>query len=231
MSVEHIKAAIDKVFRDYVRTDLRPSHLIIGAIIIVGAIINLIFARGWTIWPFVAAFGFLTYINEAADRNGQGIPPFQVYAFLIGGVTAWIVLVLFLSSINPLILIVGFMAVGYRGAQAYLRQRERNLLIASRRAEGLCLHCGAVNNPDAPFCESCGEEPNPDNALLRRVAEIYRTPQDMARARATLTRGNVGSSASAKEKALLSRHRTGKHSPRSELPKAAKLGGSSNKRK
>ena len=231
MSVEDIKIAIDKVFREYVRSDIRPSHLIIGAIIVIGAIVNLVFAHGWTIWPFVAAFGVLTYINEAADRNGQGIPPFQAYALLIGGAVVWIVLVMFLSFINPLILVLGIMAVMYRGAQAYLRQRERNKLIASRRAEGVCLHCGAVNNPDAPYCESCGEEPNPDSALLRRVAEIYRTPQDMARARAVLMRGNVGSSASAKEKALLSRHRTGKQTHRSELPKAAKLGGSSNKRK
>jgi hypothetical protein len=225
LSLEDIKTAVAGAFREFARSELRPSHLIIGGIILLGAAINLIFAHGWTVWPFVAAFGILTYINEAADRNGQGIPPFQVYAFLVGVVAVWIVLVFFLSSINPLILILGLLAVAYRGTQAFLSKRERDRLIAHRRSEGLCLHCGAVNNPGAPFCESCGEEPNPDDALLRRVAEIYRTPQDMAHARATLSRaGGAGSSAAAKEKALLARHRTGKQSPRSELPKAAKLG-------
>jgi hypothetical protein len=226
LNLKDIKIAVAGAFREFARSEFRPSHLVIGGIVVLGAAINLIFARGWTIWPFVAAFGILTYINEAADRNGQGIPPFQVYAFLIGTVGVWIVLVFFLSSINPLILVLGLLAVGYRGTQAFLNKRERDRLIAYRRTEGLCLHCGAVNNPGAPFCESCGEEPNPDDALLRRVAEIYRTPQDMARARATLSRATAGagSSASAKEKALLARHRTGKQSPRSELPKAAKLG-------
>lgn len=227
MTAKSIKTQIAAVLREYARNDLRTSHIVVGAMIVVGAVLNLIFTRGWTVWPFVLAFGILTYINEAADRNGQGIPPFQVYAFFIGMGVAWVVIVLVLSTINPIIMLIGIAALLYRVSEAFLRQRERDRLIAFRRAQGLCIHCGEVNGPDAVLCESCGEEPNPEAAILKRVAQIYRTPQDMARARATLMRTAVSASASAKESALLARHRTGKVTRKTELPKAAKLGNAS----
>jgi hypothetical protein len=224
MAAEPIKARIANALREYVQHDLHPSHLIIAAMIVVGALVNLTVPHGWTVWPFVAAFGILTYINEAVDRNGQGIPPAKVYAFLFGGTVAWIVLVAVLSRINPLIVMLGIIAIVYRTAQALLRQRERNRLIAARRADGRCIHCGETIDPKAAICLSCGEEPNPDEALLKRVSQIYRGSDDVARARATLSRAAAGSSASAKERALLSRHQTGKVTPPAGLPRAAKLG-------
>ena len=211
--------------REFVGQDLRPSHLILGAMIVVGALVNLLFAHGWTVWPLVLAFGILTIINEAADRNGQGIPPFQVYAFFFGAGAAWIVLVLVLCSIHPIVLIIGMAAIIYRIAEALLKQRERNRLIAYRRAQGVCLHCGEVYDPNAVFCESCGEEPNPEDAILKRVAQIYRSSEDMARARAILGR-RAAASPAAKEQALIARHHGGKISHPSPLPKAVKLGGS-----
>ncbi len=192
--------------------------------IVAGALINIIVAHGWTVWPFVGAFGLLTYINEAAARNGQGIPPFQVYAFFFGAVGVWVLMVFLLSTINPVIVILGIIAVGYRAAQAFIRQRERDRLIAARRAEGRCVHCGESFDPNVLLCESCGEEPNPDEAMLKRIAQIYRTPQEMARTRAAL--GRAANNASAKEAALLARHRSGKATAPVSLPKAAKLGGS-----
>jgi hypothetical protein len=224
MAAASVKTRLAGVLRDYARVDLRASHIIVVAMILAGVLINLFVARGWTVWPFVGAFGILTYINEAADRSGQGIPPFQVYAFFIGAVAVWILAVLVLSTINPVILILGVLAVGYRAGQAFIRQRERERVIAARRAEGRCIHCGELFNPNVLLCESCGEEPNPDEALLKRVAQIYRSPQDMARTRATLSR--AATSASTKEAALLARHRSGKTTAPAPLPKAAKLGGS-----
>jgi hypothetical protein len=222
MAGEWLKTRLASVVHEYARLDLRASHIIVAAMIIAGAITNLVVAHGWTVWPFVGAFGVLTYINEAADRNGQGIPPFQVYAFFFGAVALWILMVLLLSSINPIIVILGIMAVGYRAAQAFIRQRERDRLIAARRADGRCIHCGEVFDPNGIVCESCGEEPNPDEALLKRVAQIYRSPQEMARTRATLSRGVTN--ASTKESALLARRRPGKTTTPAPLPKAAKLG-------
>ncbi len=136
MAGEWLKTRLASVVHEYARLDLRASHIIVAAMIIAGAITNLVVAHGWTVWPFVGAFGVLTYINEAADRNGQGIPPFQVYAFFFGAVALWILMVLLLSSINPIIVILGIMAVGYRAAQAFIRQRERDRLIAARARMG-----------------------------------------------------------------------------------------------
>jgi hypothetical protein len=225
MAGETIKTRITGLLSEYARLDLRASYIIVVAMIIAGAVINIVVAHGWTVWPFVGAFGVLTYINEAADRNGQGIPPFQVYAFFFGVVALWILMVLLLSSINPIIVVLGVIAVGYRAAQAFIRQRERDRLIAARRADGRCIHCGEMFDPNAILCESCGEEPNPDEALLKRVAQIYRSPEEMARTRATLSR--TATNATTKETALLARRRTGKTKTPAPLPKAAKLGGTS----
>lgn len=203
---------IVQALRDFVQRDLRPSYFIIAGIVVIGAVINLTLAHGWTVWPFVGAIGMLTYINEAADRSGQGIPPFRVYAFFVGAVLVWLVGVILLSAINPLVILLGIVLILYRAGQAYLQQRQRDQLIATRRKEGRCIHCGELCESNAVFCENCGQEPNPDASLLDRVAAVYRSPQQMARARATLTRAVVGTSASKKEAALLARRRTGKKS-------------------
>jgi hypothetical protein len=174
----------------------------------------------------------LTIINEAVERNGQGIPPFQVYALFIGIGIAWMVAIMFLSWIHPIFLILGIGVVVYRGVEAYMKQREREQLISFRRERGVCLHCGEVYDPNSVLCESCGEEPNPDGAILKRVAQICRSPQDVAQARSTLSRTTGSNSASAKEKALMARHHGEKKvSKGTELPKAAKVGPSVSKRR
>jgi len=224
MVLNEIKDRLGEALREYVRLDLRLSHIILGVSIVVGAFINLVFAHGWTIWPAVLAFGILTYINEAVSRNGQGIPPYRVYAFFIGTVVFWFVAVLILSTLNPVILILGIGVIIYRIVEALLRQRERDRLIASRRALGVCLHCGQPYDSNAVFCEHCGEEPNPDDAILKRVAQIYRSDEQVQHARAALGRTAAPSTASSKEQALLARHRTGKVTHAAPLPKATKLG-------
>jgi hypothetical protein len=189
-------------------------------------------ANGWAIWPFVLAASILTLINEAADRNGQGVPPFKVYAFFGGVVIVWIVLLAILSTLNPLIWLVGIAAISYRFIQAYLQQRERKRLIQKRTEEGRCLHCGEIYEPNTLLCETCGEEPNPDAAMLQRVAYVYRSPESIARTRKVLTRESRNISASAREAALIARHHGKKSSGQSTLPKAAKVGPSiSSKRK
>jgi hypothetical protein len=196
--------------RKFVQDDLRPSYLIIAAMVLIGAVINLSLSHGWTVWPFVGAIGIMTYMNEAADRNGQGIPPFRVYAVFFGALLVWLIAIIILSALNPLIILLGIAVILYRAGQAHLQQRQRDQLVATRRLEGRCIHCGELYDPNVVLCESCGEEPNPDVALLTRVAEVYRTPQQMARARAMLTKAQSGSSASAKEAALLVRRRSSK---------------------
>ena len=225
MGNELIIPKLKQLFRDYLLLGSRPSHIIIAAMIVVGALVNMFFAHGWTVWPFVLAFGILTYINEAVDRNGQGIPPVQVYGFFVGVGLAWILVILLVWAINPIIFILGIGVIIYRVVEALLRQRERERLIASRRLAGVCLHCGEVYDPNVSVCPSCWEEPNPDAALLKRVAQICHSPQEMARARAVLSRSSGGSkSSSSKEQALIDRHHGKKTTHAAPLPKAAKVG-------
>jgi hypothetical protein len=153
-----------------------------------------------------------------------------VYAFFIAAVTGWLVLTLILFALNPLILIIALGAVLYRIIEAVLRQRERDRMIATRRMAGVCLHCGEVYDPQAVFCDSCGEEPNPDDAILKRVAQICRGPEEIKHARAILGKTVKPTSASSKEQALLARSRSGKMTHQSPLPKAAKIGPSRSSR-
>jgi len=218
-----IKPRLTAAWQEFIRHDLRFSHLVVAASIAIGALVNLLFAHGWTIWPVVLAFGILTYINEAVSRNGQGIPPLQVYLFFMAAVVLWLLAVAILASLHPLILILGLLAILYRIAEAILRQRERDRLIASRRSQNLCLHCGHTYDSNAVFCDHCGEEPNPDAAILKRVAQIYRSDKEVERARAALGR-IAPATISTKEQALIARRHSGKMTHQSPLPKAAKLG-------
>lgn len=212
---------VAEALREYVKLDLRKSYLIIGALIVIGAVLNIFLAHGWTVWPFVMAAGILTLVNEAAERNCQGLPPFQVYLIFCAALALWLATCVILSAINPLIFLIGVAAVLYRCGQAYVKQRERDRLVATRRAQGLCIVCGSTYDPNYTFCENCGDEPNPEQAMLKRVASIYRSPETVARTRALLTPAAVTAGAAAKERALLARRRAGKNVP---LPKAAKLG-------
>src|SRR6202453_4763314 len=118
---QEVKDRISSAVRDFARLDLRPSHLIVGGMVVVGVIVNLVFAHGWTVWPVVLAFAMLTIINEAVERNGQGIPPFQVYAFFIGIGVAWLGVGMCLWAVPPIFLILGLGVVLYRGIEAYLK--------------------------------------------------------------------------------------------------------------
>lgn len=181
MGQNAIKARLMEAFRQFASLDLRISHLAIGVTIILGALINLFLPHGWTVWPAILAFGILTYMNEAVSRNCQGFPPYHVYAFFIGAIAAWTLIVLVLSAVNPVILILGIGAILFRIIEAVLRQREREKLIATRRLQGVCLHCGGPYDANVVFCENCGEEPNPDEAILKRVAQIYRSNEQIER--------------------------------------------------
>jgi hypothetical protein len=194
-----------KGLRDYLDYDLRWSHWLVLALVALGVVVSLTVSHGWAIWPFVVVAGFLSMVNEAAERNGQGVPPFQVYAFFGGIVLAWIVVVLIFSVVNPIVLLVGLVALGYQCARAWVQERERNRLIEVRRASGECVHCGQVVTNRNGVCEHCGNEPDPIGTRLRRVANIVNANKDASRARAAIKQPSTHQSASAKEQALISK--------------------------
>jgi hypothetical protein len=195
-----------QALRDFRDKDLRYSYLIIGAMVVIGLIVNWLFAHshGWTVWPFVLAAGILLYIHEAAERNGTGVPPLHVYGLFGGAIALWVIVMAVLSVTNPLILLVGIAWIGYICGKKYLEQREKDRLIEQRRADGCCIHCGTkVEDPNLGFCTECGQEPNPTEIQLGRIASTIAGANRGGHARAVLTKRTAAADAAAKERALL----------------------------
>jgi hypothetical protein len=194
------------LFRDH---DLRWSYFLLAAGLVVGTLVNLFLPHGWTAWPGVAMVLILFYVHEAADRNGQGVPPLHVYALFAAAGIAWLILTLLLSALNPLILIIAFAGGIYIAVRAQLRERERRRVIAQRRADGLCIFCGEPADAQAGYCLNCGEEPDPELLQRQRIQAVVlnsgnaATPQSNSRARQALSPETLSAAARRKEAALI----------------------------
>jgi len=194
--------------RQFIRINLRWSYLAVAGMVVLGCVVNLMLPHGWTVWPVVLAAGIMLMVHEAADRNRQGVPPLHAYALFISAMAVWLGALAILSAINPVILLIGLIALGYYSTLGYVKQLERRKLIARRRADGLCVHCGHPADYELALCMHCGREPDPDDAQLKRVGQAPRSSRDKARARQNLTPKPPTASAAMKEQALLARRRT-----------------------
>ena len=196
-----------KALREFYQLDMRWSFLVAGGLIVLGIIVNIFFANGWIIWPFLAVAGVMSMIHEAAERNGQGVPPLYEYAFLLGAILFLILIALVTSVLNPHVLLFGLVALGYQCLKAWLHDRERTRIMNARRAAGQCVHCGEIADPKIGLCMTCGNEPDPAGARMRRVASIVHGRANAAQARATIKGEKSDATAKAREQALLARHR------------------------
>lgn len=195
-------------FRQFVTLDLRWSYVAGAALLGIGLLVNVWLPHGWIIWPFVFIVAVMMMVHEAVQRTGQGLPPTQVYLMFASGLTIWLGLVAAMVAVGPIVLLIGSTVIIYYGAQGMIRNIQRQRLIARRREEGRCIHCGELVDPNMAFCESCGEEP--DSEVLQRVAAIVRGAHCGQRVRETLAPESPTSGAKLKEQALLARRRTGK---------------------
>src|ERR1700733_6736106 len=57
---------------------------IIIAMVIAGFLVNIFLRGGLVVWPFIFAGAVLLVINDAAEKNGVGVPPLQAYALFFG---------------------------------------------------------------------------------------------------------------------------------------------------
>jgi len=194
-----------KGLKDYVSYDLRFSYWLVLGMVLLGIGVSIFVPHGWAIWPFICVAGFLAMVNEAAERNGQGVPPFQVYALFAGAIFVWIVIIAIFSLFNGVVIMIGLVALAYQCARAWMQERERNRVIEARRASGECVHCGEVVTNKNGVCEHCGNEPDPIGTRLRRVANIVNANKDAGRARSAIQQKSNHASASSKEQALISR--------------------------
>jgi hypothetical protein len=206
-----LKQDLDRALRQFVQVDLRLSYLAIGGMVLLGAAVNILLPHGWTVWPFVLGAAIMLFVNEAADRNGQGVPPLHAYAFVGGAMAFWFLVILLFSVLNFMVLVLGMLVLGYYWARGYMRIRQRAQLVASRRMEGRCIHCGQIADPQYAFCQNCGEDPDPDATLLKNIANVPRSSGSAARARAALKPDSHAASATKKEQALINRRRTAQH--------------------
>lgn len=203
------KQQLAEAVRQTAETDLRWSYLIIGAFVLLGVAVNLLLPHGWTVWPVVLAVGLLVMINEAADRNGQGVPPLAVYALFVAAVVLWLAALMLISAVHPLILLLALAVLGYQCGRGCVKTRAQRQLIDRRRAQGLCVHCGEANEPDQVYCGNCGEVANPDGVRARWSTLTPRNGADVARVRAALEPESSTATARMKEQALLNRrHRS-----------------------
>ena len=196
-------------FRRLSAADLRWSFLIVAVLIVLGAILNAFFPHGWTVWPFVAVAGLFVMLNESTDRNGEGIPPLQVYALLFSALAIYAIVLVILSRLNLLVLIAGLTMCTYYAVRAILAQRTKDQLLADRLANGQCVHCGYPANSKNAYCEQCGEEPNPSAAQKERIGAVLRTGGRTGRMRAMLTSKSATADVKSKEQALLARRNRG----------------------
>jgi hypothetical protein len=205
--LEEQKERAAVALKSFYEFDMRWSFLVAGGLIVVGIAINLIFTHGWIIWPFLAIAGLMSMIHEAAERNGQGVPPLYAYGFLVGAIVLWMLVTLIFSVVNPHVLLLGVVALGYQCLRAFLHDRERNRIVEARRAGGCCIFCGERVDAKIGMCTNCGNEPDPHGARLARVASIVVGRKNPAHVRAALKPESHAGSAKKKEEALLARHR------------------------
>jgi len=207
--VQEYKDKATHALKEFLRNDMRWSYWVIAGLLAI-AIVASFFPGGWQLYPFLFAAGVLSMIHEAADRNGQGVPPLYAYGFLIGIILFWVVVIAIFSLVNKFVLFLGILALAYQLARGYLQERERTKLIETRRAHGECIHCGYETDPKKGVCPNCGEEPDPSSATLRRVASIVHQRKNTPQARQTLGKQNPMNAVQRREQALIARRASGR---------------------
>jgi len=157
---DRTKSQLLSALRSFAQQDLRWAYLINAGLVVIGAVVNIFMPHGWTIWPMVGAAGIMVMVNEATDRNAVGIPPFQVYIMIAVATILWLIGAMLLSALGPLLLIGAMIPMVYYGVRGYLRQLEHDRLVAERKREGRCVHCGEKADPQYMFCTNCGLDLN-----------------------------------------------------------------------
>lgn len=206
MSWRYRRDKLESALADFVALDLRRSYFYIAGLVVAGFIVNLFLPHGWTVWPIVMVIGILLMVDEAADRNGTGVPPLRVYALALVTLALWLLGALALSALNLYILAAGILLVVYFASGGVIRQREIDRQVAHRRKNGLCVFCGQLCDPRLTFCPNCGQEPNPESARRERVNAVSRTPQAVANSRRSLKPVH-NQDVKTKEQALLARRK------------------------
>lgn len=192
-------------FRQFRSRDLRWSYGAVIILIVIGVSSHIFLKHGWAVYPFCFAAGAMAMVHEAAERNGQGVPPLYVYGGVVAILILWVIVSVVASFFHPVVLFIGFAVLAYQLGRGYVQQRERKRLIEYRRDEGLCVRCGEPTDPQRANCLRCGQEPDP--AQLKRIASVVKNRDDYARSRSVLTPQRATATVAQKEQKLIQRRR------------------------
>jgi hypothetical protein len=225
--LRELKQEASKALRDFKSTGLRWSYLVIGAMVLIGLIVNIFLPHGWVIWPAVLAIGMMTMIHEAAERNNEGVPPFQAYSWFAGALAVWMGISVFLSKIGIVLFIVGLPVLVVYCVRTYIVYRKRAKQNAERREKGLCIFCGEALDPRmGTFCVQCGQTDEEEDLRRRmRDAVTERSVEDIAHTRAALKPESPAAAARRKEQELLERRQRRSAAQRQASERRTKLEG------
>ena len=201
--IDEIKTFAIRARAQFSWSDLRWSYVIIGGLLLLCIPISMLLEHGSQIWPVVPVLGMMIVVNESVERNGQGVPPFQVYAFFAMIIGVWMLGVIILSTINVLVQLLAVGVLAYYSVKAYMLQRNRLRLIETRRNEGCCIHCGEPADPEELICEECGLEVDPERSSQQRTASIAIYGRKGDRARKVLKQDSMAGTAARKEQSLI----------------------------
>jgi hypothetical protein len=208
VDMQSVKEGRDKAvvaLKQFYNQDMRWSYYVILGLILAGIVVNVAWPQLWMMWPFVFAVAVLSIVHEAAERNGQGVPPLYAYGFLFGVLLFWVIVVAIFSVVNKYVLLFAVIALGYQCAKAWVQERERTKLMDLRRANNQCIHCGEPIPEKTAVCLNCGLEPDPTGQRMRRISSIVGGRKDPAKARAAIKQDSIASSASKREQALIAK--------------------------
>src|SRR5947207_15483951 len=104
---------LSNAFRSFRMRDMRWSYGAVGILIAIGVASHIFLRHGWAIYPFCFAAGAMAMVHEAAERNGQGVPPLYVYAGLLLILVVWAILAALASFLHPSVLFIGFAVIAY----------------------------------------------------------------------------------------------------------------------
>ena len=204
--------SLSERIRNELLLELRWSYIAIGVFLVTGFIANMLVPHGWTVWPVIFMASVVAVIHELTTRNELGVP--ILHAYMLFGVMMlfWVVGAVILRVVGPLMLLVILPLVCYC-TRNNLRRLETLGVIAKRRRNGQCTHCGYETDPYGEFCENCGRDPGLKDYYVNPLRVGQRTDREIARARGALNPDTPNAVARKKEQALLNR-RTNRHSTR-----------------
>jgi hypothetical protein len=213
-AIRRLPSSARRGLREFSWADLRWTYIVAIGLTAIAASIHL-FANmpyGWTVWPLVPAITAMVAVNEAADRNAQGVPPLEVYVFFVAAMGVWAIGVVLMNCVNIVVQLMGLVALVSYSLDGYRKHRKQIELFIQRRQDGCCIHCGEPEQESNNFCENCGEEPDPERSQMQRVSEVVRHGNRSGRARSVLQPESHAASAARKERELLARapHRRAK---------------------